>query len=189
MTNYIYICRQIKIFAMLYTKEEIQNWYWMPNTKVSFVQPMIVKFFMKYCSFAADSRLPLYFVPVLSEPSVAYKGFETKNDKGYVPCITEESFLCTVHDYLMSIEKDYQAIDDLHNNFFEYVKVNSFNLWRCELTIEKSEYNGKLYFKSRLIYNGNDSYYPEYDDTKISAIESLIKKLVRNTIIQIVDKS
>ena len=65
---------------MLYTKEEIQNWYWMPNTKVSFVQPMIVKFFMKYCSFAADSRLPLYFVPVLSEPSVAYKGFETKNN-------------------------------------------------------------------------------------------------------------
>lgn len=45
MTNYIYICRQIKIFAMLYTKEEIQNWYWMPNTKVSFVQPMIVNFF------------------------------------------------------------------------------------------------------------------------------------------------
>ena len=30
---------------MLYTKEEIQNWYWMPNTKVSFVQPMIVNFF------------------------------------------------------------------------------------------------------------------------------------------------
>ena len=106
-----------------------------------------------------------------------------------MPCITEESFLCTVHDYLMSIKGDYQAIDDLHNDFCEYVKVNSFNLWRCEITIEKSEYNGKLYFKSRLIYNGNDSYYPEYDDTKISVIESLIKKLVRNTIIPIVDKS
>lgn len=174
---------------MLYTKEEIQNWYWLPNTKVSFVQPMIVKFFMKYCSFAADSRLPLYFVPVLGETSVAYKGFETKKDKGSVPCITEESFLCTVHDYLMSIEKDDQAIDDLHNNFFEYVKVNSFNLWRCQITIEKSEYNGKLYFKSMLRYNDKDSYYPEYDDTEISAIESLIKKLVRKTIVPIVDKS
>lgn len=188
MTNYIYICRQIKIFAMLYTKEEIQNWCWLPGTKIYFVQPMIVKFFMKYCSFAADSRLPLYFVPVLDETSVAYKGFDTKKDNNNVPCITEESFLCTVHDYLMSIEKDDQAIDDLHNDFFEYVKVNSFNLWRCEITIEKSEYNGKLYFKSRLWYNDKDSYYPEYDDTKISAIESLIKKLVRKTNIAILEK-
>ena len=74
------------------------------------------------------------------------------------------------------------------NDFFEYVKVNSFTLWSCELTIEKSEYNGKLYFKSMLRYNYKDSYYPEYDDTKISAIESLIKKLVRNTIIAILEK-
>lgn len=188
MTNYIYICHRIKIFAMLYTKEEIQNWYWLPGTKIYFVQPMIVKFFMKYCSFAADSRLPLYFVPVLSETSVAYKGFDTKNDKGYVPCITEEFFLDTVHDYLMSIQFDHQAIGDLHNDFFEYVNVNSFNLLRCEITIERDDYSDCLMFKSRLIYNDKESYYPEYNKTEILGIESLIKKLVRKTKIAILEK-
>ena len=39
-----------------------------------------------------------------------------------------------------------------------------------------------------LRYNDKDSYYPEYDDTEISAIESLIKNLVRKTKIAILEK-
>ena len=47
MANYIYICRQIKIFAMLYTKEDIQNWYWMPGTKISAIESLIKKLVRK----------------------------------------------------------------------------------------------------------------------------------------------
>lgn len=174
---------------MLYNKEEIQKWCWMPGTKIYFVHPIIVKFFMKYCRFAVDSRLPLYFVPIFGETSTAYKGFETKNDNGYVPCITEEIFLDAVHDYLMRIKGDQQLMDELHYDFFEYINVNTFKTLRCEMKIGKDTNNDKLVFVSELKINDKLIYYTNYDDTEISAIENLIEKLVRKTKIAIVEKS